>query len=69
MSHEGFRFKDELYTTVTPPPVPERTPHVIPSTRPRMMSQADEQQFTEWFTTLIPKIDRKFPAGSTIKSE
>ncbi len=30
----------------------------------------NEQQFTEWFTTLIPQVDKKrFPVGSTIKSE
>lgn len=30
----------------------------------------NEQQFTEWFTALIPQVDKKkFPVGSTIKSE
>lgn len=32
--------------------------------------QMNEQQFTAWFTDLVPKVDKKkFPVGSTIKSE
>lgn len=42
----------------------------VPQAPTTATPQMNEQQFTEWFTALIPKVDKKrFPVGSTIKSE